>query len=123
MKTVWKCILPSMIGTLAAVASSEAVAAALYFEKVQVKTTSEATCFKFAETVARSESFRNTHKNRLEVAGEKDGAYVAITCVGRGSSAAIAVVMSTSDSFDTAKRVGHAVADRVKGVVCFDTPC
>ena len=98
-------------------------AAALYFEKAVVKTSSEATCLKFAGDVAHKQAFRNVHKNRAEVAGEKDGAYVAITCVGRGGQPAVAVVMSTAGDFAVAKQVGHMVADRIKGIICFDTPC
>jgi hypothetical protein len=104
-----------------ALLAAPADAAALYFEKTVVKTGSEATCLKFAGDVARSEAFRNVHKSNMEVAGEKDGAYVAITCVGRGGQAAIAVVMSVSGDFAVAKQVGHRVADGIKGVSCFDT--
>ena len=95
-------------------------AAALFFEKAAVRTSSEATCLSFASDVARNQNFKNVHKNPNEVAGEKDGAYVAITCVGRGQQPAIAVVMSVSDSFDTAKKVGHSVADRMKGITRID---
>jgi hypothetical protein len=103
--------------------ATPARAAALYFEKVAVKTGSEATCMRFAGDVAHKQAFRNVHKNKFEVAGEKDGAYVAITCVGRGGQPAVAVVMSTAGDFAVAKQVGHMVADRIKGIICFDTPC
>ena len=97
-------------------------AAALYFEKALVKTNSEATCMKFAGDVARNEIFKNVHKSNMEVAGEKDGAYVAITCVGRGGQQpVVAVVMSVSGDFALAKQVGHEVAGRIKGIACFDT--
>ncbi|HUL67585.1 MAG TPA: hypothetical protein VLW55_23530 [Burkholderiaceae bacterium] len=102
---------------------SQAHAAALYFEKSVVKTSSEKTCLSFASDVANSQRFRNAHRSASEVAGEKDGAYVAITCVGRPNQQAVAVVMSTSESFETAKAVGRAIADRIKGIACFDTPC
>jgi hypothetical protein len=98
-------------------------AAALFFEKVAVKTSSEATCLRFAGDVARNQDFKNVHKGPAEVAGEKGGAYVAITCVGRGQQPAIAVVMSMSDSFDIAKQVGHFVADRMTRITCIDEPC
>ena len=102
----------------------EANAAALYFEKTVVKTGSESTCLRFAQDVARNQGFLNTHRNAAEVAGEKDGAYVSVTCVGRGGDQqAIAVVMSTSDSFDVARRVAQQVAAQIRGIVCFDTPC
>jgi hypothetical protein len=105
------------------VIAHSASAAALFFEKVTVKTSSESTCRRFAGDVARNQGFKNVHQGPAEVAGEKDGAYVAITCVGHGQQPAIAVVMSMSDSFDIAKPVGHFVADRMTGMVCFDTPC
>jgi len=115
-------IVPAVfLGTAFAAPLQHADAAALYFEKSVVKTSSEKTCLSFATDVTRG--FRNTHRSSEEVAGEKDGAYVAITCVGRPGQPAVAVVMSISDSFDVARKIGHEVADRIKGVVCFDTPC
>ena len=96
---------------------------ALFFEKVAARTSSEATCQRFAGDVARNQGFRNVHKNASEVAGEKDGAYVAITCVGRGQEAAIAVVMAVAPSFDRARQVGHFVAGRMKLITCIDSPC
>ena len=102
-------------------AAPPAHAAALYFERVAVRTGSEATCFRFAGDTARALQFRNAHSNRLEVAGERGGAYVSMTCVGRGPNAsALAVVMSVSDSFDTARQVGHEAAEKIKGITCFD---
>ena len=77
-----------------------ASASALYFEKAVVRTSSEAICLRFASDVAYNQGFRNVHKGSAEAAGEKDGAYVAITCVGRGQQSAIAVVMSISSTFD-----------------------
>jgi hypothetical protein len=103
--------------------ASSANADALYFEKTAVKTASEATCVRFASDVARNQSFRNTHKSASEVAGEKDGAYVAITCVGRGQQPAIAVVMAVAPRFDQAKQVGSFVAGRMKLITCIDSPC
>jgi len=98
-------------------------AAALYFEKTAVKTGSEATCLRFASDTAKIEKFTNVHKGNSEVAGQVNGAYVAITCIGRGSQPAIAVVMSVANDFAVAKQVGQAAASRIKGIVCFDTPC
>lgn len=96
---------------------------ALFFEKPAVKTSSEATCLRFAGDVARNQAFRNVHKNANEVAGEKDGVYVAITCVGRGQQPAIAIVMAVAPNFDLAKRVGQFVAGRLKVIGCIDSPC
>lgn len=107
----------------ALVLPSRAEASALYFAKVLVRTSSERTCLRFAEDTARGEGFRNVHKNALEVAGEKDGAYVSITCVGRRDWPAMAIVMSVADSFATAKRVADQSAEHIKRISCFDSPC
>ena len=105
----------------AATVSSPAAAAALYFERAAVRTSSEATCFRFAADTARSLQLRNTHSNRLEVAGERNGAYVSMTCIGRGQNTpAMAVVMSVADSFDVARQVGGEAAAKIKGITCFD---
>jgi hypothetical protein len=97
-----------------------ASAASLYFEKVIVKTASEKTCLGFANDVARRQGFKNLRRNSSEVAGEKGGAYVSITCVGRGSQPAVAVVMSVADRFDTAKAVGHPIAQGLKSIQNID---
>ena len=98
-------------------------AAALYFEKVPVKTTSERTCIRFAGDVARNQHFTNSHASGAEVAGEVGGAYVAITCVGRGGQPALAVVMSVAPDFAVAKQVGQLIASRIKVITCMDQPC
>jgi hypothetical protein len=59
-------------------------------------------------------------RNNIEVAVEKGGAYVSITCVGRGSQPAVAVVMSVADRFDTAKAVGHPIAQGLKSIQNID---
>lgn len=97
-------------------------AAALFFYKTTVKTNSEKTCYSFARDTL--EGAKNLHSNNLEVAGEKDGAYISITCIGRGSGLnAIAVVMSVADSFDVAKRAGILAGEKIKGIICIDLPC
>jgi hypothetical protein len=63
--------------------ASIAQADALFFEKAAVKTTSEATCLRFAGDVARTQGFQNVHESQSEVAGVKSGVYLSITCVGR----------------------------------------
>ena len=100
-----------------------AMADGLYFEKVAVKTSAENTCLRFARDVSRNAHFQNAHTSNTEVAGTIDGVYVAITCVGRGQQPAIAIVMGMAPAFDNAKRVGHTVAGKMQGIVCFDTPC
>ena len=115
----------NVVGLLAVAtfaASQPATAAALFFAKVAVKTSSEKTCLSFAADSLRG--FKNVHRSSSEVAGEKDGAYVSVTCVGRGQQPAIAVIMSVSDaSFDTAKQVGQSVATQIAKIQCIDTPC
>src|SRR4051812_1528013 len=109
----------SLVGFLLSAAlalPSRAEANALYFAKVVVRTSSEQTCLRFAEDTVRGEGFRNVHKNALEVAGEKDGAYVSITCVGRRDWPAMAIVMSVADNFAIAKRVADQSAERIKGI-------
>ena len=100
-----------------------AKADALYFEKAAVKTSSEATCLRFASDVARNLGFQNGHSSPSEVAGVKNGVYVSITCVGRGQQSAIAVVMAVASNFALAQQTGHLVADKIRGMVCFDSPC
>ena len=96
---------------------------ALYFQKVGVRTKSEATCLRFASDVARNQGFQNVHKSESEVAGLKNGVYIAITCVGRGQEDAIAIVMAMAPNFDAAKQTGQLVADKIRGITCFDSPC
>jgi hypothetical protein len=100
--------------------ASAANATALYFERVLVRTSSETTCYRFANDVARILQFQNIRSNRLEVAGEKNGVYVSITCIGRGQSNAMAVVMAASPTFDVAKQVGSEAANKLKGITNID---
>ena len=107
----------------AVLAPPPAAAAALYFEKAVVRTSSERTCMRFAGDVARNQHFTNGHASGAEVAGEVGGAYVAITCVGRGAQPALAVVMSVAPDFAVARRVGQQVANAIKAITCIDQPC
>ena len=111
----------ALVVAAVAVVPSPAAAAALYIERAAVRTSSEATCFRFAADTARALQFRNTRSNRLEVAGERIGAYVSMTCIGRGQNMpAMAVVMSVADSFDVARQVGGEAAAKIKGITCID---
>jgi hypothetical protein len=103
--------------------ASIAKADALFFEKIAVKTSSEVTCLRFAGDVARIQGFQNVHKNQSEVAGVKNGVYVSITCVGRGQTDAIAVVMAVAPNFTNAQQMGHFVAIKVSQMTCIDSPC
>jgi Trk K+ transport system NAD-binding subunit len=109
-----------IVGAIVVGSASAANAAALYFERVLVQTNSEATCFRFAGHAAYILQFQNIRSNRLEVAGEKNGAYVSITCIGRGQSNAMAVVMAVSPTFDVAKQVGSEAANKLKRITNFD---
>ena len=109
-----------ILAVAATAMAPKAHAAALFFERVAVRTASEATCMRFAADTARGLQFRNVHSNQVEVAGERGGAYVSMTCVGRGQAPALAVVMSVSDRFDVAKQVGAEVAAKIKGITCID---
>ncbi|KZC23400.1 hypothetical protein RHOFW104T7_13855 [Rhodanobacter thiooxydans] len=97
-----------------------AKASSLYFEKVAVKTTSERTCLSFARQVIHPGGYTGIHTSQSEAAGNTQGVYVSITCVGRGSLPAIAVVMAMSDDFAAAKQVGHTAATHMAGVQLID---
>lgn len=112
--------------TLAALGLATAIpanAAALYFVRLEVKTASEATCYRFAQDAARQLGFANVRRGPLEVAGQKGGVYLSTTCVGRGQARVLAVVMATSDSFPAAQQVATEFANKLGGIICFDTPC
>jgi len=119
--TLTRAILVAAVCSLGS--ASLAKADALFFEKVAVKTNSEATCLRFAGDVARNENFQNVHKNQAEVAGVKGGVYVSITCVGRGQQEAIAVVMAVAPNFGVAQQTGRLVADKISRITCIDSPC
>ncbi|HEY9132677.1 MAG TPA: hypothetical protein VIM98_13040 [Dyella sp.] len=106
-----------------AMAGQVAQASALYFEKVQVKTSSEKTCLNFAADVARNLGLSKVHRNLLEVAGEKQGVYISTTCVSRGAQPAMAVVMASGNDLAATKQLAQMAAARIKGIVCFDLPC
>ena len=118
--TPTRFIAVCILAIAAAAMAPKARAAALYFERATVRTASEATCMRFAADTARGLQFRNVHSNQVEVAGERGGAYVSMTCVGRGQAPALAVVMSVSDRFDVAKQVGAEVAAKIKSIACID---
>jgi hypothetical protein len=115
--------VPCAAAVMALGVAVNAHADALYFEKTAVKSSSKPTCLRFAGDVARNQACRSTHSSAMEVAGEKDGVYVAITCVGRGQQPAIAIVMAMAPSFERAKQVGNFVAGRMRAITCIDSPC
>jgi hypothetical protein len=114
-------IISVAVMTLGVVSTADANS--LYFQRVPVRTSSEATCYRFASDVARALQFRNVRSNSLEVAGEKNGVYLSTTCIGRGQNTAMAVVMATSPAFEPAKQIATEFANRLKGIICFDLPC
>jgi hypothetical protein len=113
-------VVPCVAAVIALGVAASARADALYFQKTAVKTSSEKGCLGFAETVARNQAFTNYHSSSAEVAGMKDGAYIAITCVGRGQQPAIAVVMSMAPNFELAKKVGGFIAERMRAITRID---
>lgn len=126
MMSGWKTAAPLALAcgaALAAPGAGTASASYLYFEKVPVKSASEATCLRFAHDVGRNQGLAKLKRTNAEVAGEKDGAYIAITCVGRGQQPAIGIVMSMAPSFETARNVGRHIAGRLKLITCIDDPC
>jgi hypothetical protein len=110
-----------LVAALGLATATPAQAAALYFVRLEVKTASEGTCYRFAQDTARSLGYANVRRGPLEVAGEKGGVYVSTTCVGRGSARAVAVVMATSDSFPAARQIATEFANRLGGMICIDT--
>ncbi|GHF62886.1 hypothetical protein GCM10017781_43660 [Deinococcus metalli] len=109
------------VAALGLATATPAQAAALYFLRLEVKSSSEAVCYRFAQDTARSLGYANVRRGPLEVAGEKSGVYVSTTCVGRGSARVMAVVMATSDSFPAARQIATEFANRLGGMICIDT--
>jgi hypothetical protein len=110
----------AVVACAGAAGAMSAKASSLYFEKVAVKTTSEATCLSFARQVIHSGGYTGTHASQSEAAGSTQGVYVSITCVGRGKLPAVAVVMAMSDDFAAAKQVGHAAAAHMTSIQLID---
>lgn len=108
--------------TLLAASASTALAAALEWSKIEVKTSSEKVCMRFASDVAREKGLQNIRTIPIEVAGTKSNVYVSMTCVGRdGHTPAIAMVIAVSDDAGAAVSVRDELATALKGITCFDS--
>ncbi len=91
--------------------------ASLYWNRVSVKTSSEAACMSMAHAVATRNGLSNIRRSRLEVAGSTPKAYVAITCI-ETKQRAMAVVMATSDIAAEAR----AISDKMSREIAALTP-
>ncbi len=92
----------------------EARASYLYWSKVPVQTGPEAKCMQLAHGVARQNGLQNIRRGPLEIAGSKQGVYVAITCIGRGEGQrAMAVVMAMGDAQQTTIAVRDEIAGKL----------
>ncbi len=86
-----------------------------YWSQTSVNTNSISTCYSFAETVLRYESFADIRRSAGEVTGSKGSTYVAIMCVGT-SPRATAVVATVSDQNSEASRIRDLVTTKIRGV-------
>jgi len=93
--------------------AGHADAAFLYWSKIQVKTGTEAKCMQLAAGVA-GQNLQGVKKSALEVAGTRNGVYVAITCVGRGGGQnAIGVIMAIGDNGPATIAARDLIADKL----------
>ncbi len=99
--------------------TASAQAAYLYWSTVEVKTQYVNICMSFARDTLNGLGYQNVHVSAVEVAGSKNGAYVAITCLGTPSRAT-AVVMATGDQGPPVLQARDAVKARIAGMVRFD---
>lgn len=101
------------LGLGAILLAGHAEAGFLYWSKIQVKTGTEAKCMQLAYGVA-SQNLQGVKKSGLEVAGSRNGVYVAITCVGRGGGQqAIGVVMAIGDNGPATVSTRDLIADKL----------
>ena len=93
--------------------AGNADAAFLYWSKIQVKTGTEAKCMQLAAGVA-GQNLQGVKKSPLEIAGTRNGVYVAITCVGRGGGQnAIGVIMAIDDNGQATIGARDLIADKL----------
>lgn len=87
-----------------------------YWAQTSVNTNSVSTCYSFAETVLRYESFANIRRSPGEVTGSKGGTYAAIMCVGTAPRAT-AVVAAVSNQNSEAARIRDLLTMKIRGVI------
>ncbi len=109
------------LAAIAGLTASASQAAYLYWNKFEVKHSSERVCMSFANSAARGAQLQAIRVSGLEVAGSRDGVYVSMTCVGRSANArAIGVVMTIGDNQNTTISVRDMVSQKFQSVICFD---
>lgn len=87
-----------------------------YWAQTTVNTNSISTCYSFAETVMRYESFANIRRSPGEVTGSKNGTYAAVMCVGT-TPRATAIVAAVSNNNSEAARIRDLLTSKIKGVI------
>ena len=101
------------LGLAATMLSAHANAAFLYWSKIPVKTGTESKCMQLANGVA-SQNMQGVRRSNLEIAGTRNGVYVAITCVGRGNGQnAMGVIMAMGDNGPATSGARDFIADKL----------
>jgi len=122
--TFFQKALQWLIGSLVSLPLTMATnveGASFYWSKFPVKTQSEKTCMQFAADVARQHGLQNIRRIPIEVAGTKGNAYVAMTCVARGSGqSALGMVMVIDESAGAATAVRDELATAFQRIGCID---
>jgi len=85
-----------------------------YWAQTSVNTNSVSTCYSFAESVLRYESFANIRRSPGEVTGSKGATYTAVMCVGT-TPRATAIIAAVSNNNSEAARVRDLVTSKIKG--------
>lgn len=87
-----------------------------YWAQTSVNSNSVSTCYSFAESVLRYESFGNIRRSPGEVTGSKGGTYAAVMCVGT-TPRATAIVAAVSNNNSEAARIRDLLTSKIKGTV------
>jgi hypothetical protein len=101
-------------------AALPARAGSLWWTKIEVHATSEPKCMQLAYGVAAQGMLQGVRRSNAEVAGTRAQVYVSITCIGRGSAPAIAVVMAMGNDDQSTRRVRDEIAQRLQGTTSID---
>ena len=115
MATALVAVAVLLIGSLLP-ASRGAQGSYFYWAQTSVNTNSISTCYSFAETVLRYESFANIRRSPGEVTGSKGATYAAVMCVGT-TPRATAIVAAVSNNNSEAARVRDLLTSKIKGVI------
>ena len=115
MATALVAVAVLLVGSLLP-ASQGAQGSYFYWAQTSVNTNSISTCYSFAESVLRYESFANIRRSPGEVTGSKGAAYAAVMCVGT-TPRATAIVAAVSNNNSEAARVRDLVTSKIKGTV------